>query len=111
MPVKADQHARAVRVEINHRRHGDHPSWEIPQIPGDLFPLREAAMLGHDLQHRPICAIVHALRPGETARVHSDHAVGPLCHAIDDRCADLVEWELERNGPTEWTVLATRRAP
>lgn len=34
-------------------------------------------MLGHDLQHRPVCAIVQALRPGEAARVHSDHPVGP----------------------------------
>lgn len=109
--MSAYPQGKAVRVEIIHRRHVDHPSWEIPQIPEDLFPLREAAMLGHDVQHRPICAIVRALRPGETARVRSDHAVGPLCHTIDDRCAGLVEWQLERNGPTEWTVLLTRRAP
>jgi uncharacterized protein (DUF2249 family) len=109
--VNADRHTRAVRVEITHRRHTDHPSWDIPQLPDDLSPLREAAMLGHDLQHRPICAIVQALRPGEIARVRSDHPVGPLCHTIDHRCADLVEWEVEQDGPTEWTVLLTRRAP
>jgi uncharacterized protein (DUF2249 family) len=106
----ADESAgESVRVEINHRRHRDHPSWDIPSIPGDLFPLRAAAAMGHQLQHRPVCAIMQALRPGEKARVRSDHPVGPLCHAIDKRCTDLVDWKEEHDGPDEWTVLLTRR--
>ncbi len=109
--MSIDHSGKAIRVEINHRRHADHPTWEIPTLPEDLFPLRGAAMLGNSIQHRPICAIVHALRPGESARVHSDHPVGPLCHAVDDRCGGLVEWELESNGPSEWTVVLTRRRP
>ncbi len=102
---KSDQ----TRVEIIHRRDRDHPTWDIPMMPGDLFPLRAAGMLGGSAQHRPICAILHALRPGESARVWSDHPVGPLCHALEDRCATEVEWRLERDGPDEWTLLLTRR--
>ena len=101
--------AREVRLEIHHRRHRDHPTWDVPMIPEDLFPLRAAGVLGHDMQHRPVCAIVRALRPGEAARVRSDHPVGPLCHALDDRCAAEVTWSVERDGPEEWTVLLTRR--
>lgn len=96
-------------VEIIHRRHRDHPTWDIPSLPGDLFPLRAAAMLGHSLQHHPICAIVHGLRPGESARIRSDHPVGPLCHALDDGCTAEVDWRLEGEGPGEWTLLLTRR--
>ncbi len=99
----------AVRVEIRHHRHEDHPGLDIPQIPEDLYPPRAAALLGQDLGHRPLCAIVEALRPGETARVRSDHEVGPLCHAIDHHCAERVAWELEQAGPEEWTVLLHRR--
>lgn len=100
---------RRVRVEIDHRRHSDHPTWEIPALPEDLFPLRAAAALGNTLKHEPICSIVRALRSGETARVRSDHAVGPLCHALEDRCAELVDWQIEQQGPVEWTILLTRR--
>ena len=98
-----------VRLEIRHTRHRDHPSFEIPLLPEDLFPMRTAAVFGHELQHRPICAVVRALRPGETARVRSDHPVGPLCHALDDGCFGQVEWRLERDGPDEWTLLLVRR--
>lgn len=96
-------------IEIGHRRHRDHPSWDIPQVPGDLFPLREAALLAHSAHHGPICAVVQGLSPGDHARVHSDHPVGPLCHAIDHRCGALVSWEVERDGPDEWVVVLTRR--
>jgi uncharacterized protein (DUF2249 family) len=107
--MTSDSAGESVRVEINHRRHRDHPSWDIPSVPGDLYPARAAAALGHDLQHRPVCAIMQALRRGERARVRSDHPIGPLCHAIDERCTGLVEWKVEHDGPGEWTVLLTRR--
>lgn len=108
-PLKATDWPDCVRVEIRHHRHTEHPTWEIPTIPEDLFPLRAAGLLGQSLQHRPICAIVDGLASGEAARIHSDHSVGPFCHAMDDRCAALVEWRMEREGPDEWTVLVTRR--
>ncbi len=98
-----------VRIEIYHHRHEDHPGLDIPPIPEDLYPTRAAALLGPDLGHRPICAIVDALRPGETARVRSDHEVSPLCHAIDHHCIGRVTWELEQAGPEVWTVLLHRR--
>jgi len=110
LPVeRASRRPTAVRVEVNHRRHRDHPSWEVPAIPEDLFPLRAAGIVGHDLQHRPICAIVRALRPGELARIRSDHPVGPLCHALEDRCASQGDWQIESCGPDEWAVLIRRR--
>lgn len=111
MATLGDDPSRAVdaTVEVVHRRHRDHPTWEIPSIPGDLFPLRAAAMVGHGAQHRPICAVVRALRPGESARVRSDHPVGPLCHALADGCTAEVEWRLEEDGPDAWTLLLTRR--
>lgn len=66
-------------------------------------------MFSNGLQHHPICAVVRALRPGESARVRSDHPVGPLCHALEDRCLTKVAWQLEHDGPEEWTLLLTRR--
>lgn len=101
--------AADVSVEIVHRRHRDHPTWEIPPVAGDLFPLRAAAMLGRGLGHEPICAIIHALRPGASARIRSDHAVGPLCHALEGGCWAEVDWRLEESGPEVWTLLLTRR--
>lgn len=62
------------------------------------------------VRHQTILATLDGLEPGQAIRLLVDHDPKPLFYMLQAERAGRFDWQPEREGPQEWSIVVARLA-